>query len=121
MKIYPDSYNTNSEFTFSTAVIVGQLYFSKKNSKIIYSLDDSSLCLKKPLAITIEKIDGEFIADIEDLNLWVDAPSYDDAEIRIKKAVVALYKDLKKLGEEKLGNYPLKSWKYLQSYIDETN
>lgn len=87
----------------------------------LYTLYSDEYSLKEdryiPMTLRYDNLSYIFIQ--EELNLWGEEKSLQEAEEAIASTIVKLYKRLSELDREnKLGPYPAKQLAYLKQYID---
>ena len=85
---------------------------------LLYSLHQPRLRLKEPLAVLLERDNGQVIARSYDLDLFGCGDTESEALQDLRETVADLYFELKD-NEGKLGPLPERVWGYLRQAINE--
>jgi len=85
---------------------------------LLYSLRHPRLRLKEPLAVLLERDDGQVIAQSYDLDLFGYGDTESEALEDLRQTVADLYYELKE-SAGKLGPLPEKVWDYLKGIVSE--
>lgn len=98
------------------------LYGLLSGNKVDVVLDNLSgytYSLKKDIPVTLQYANRYYIFTQDDLNLWGESRTLQEARENIITEIINLYKRLNSLSANSLGPYPQNILKILKNYIEE--
>ena len=106
---------TKEQYTNLSRQIVHQLA-TRFRIIPLNDLPDATYCLRKPLLITLELDDGQFIASLDEIEAFAYADTEYEAIELLCAEIVQLYEELV-LDDQPVGPLPRKWRKFLQGVI----
>jgi predicted RNase H-like HicB family nuclease len=84
---------------------------------LINELINFKYSLRKPIKVTIEWENGEYLADIEDLEIYSFGKTKDEVLREVNQELTELFEELLTINENNIGQHPKKWKKILSEYI----